>query len=131
MKSVIQLINEGYNTTSSIQEQTEMPLSSLKRLLNTLIEDKQLTREGSGNQTTYRVLKSVPSIIDMLDKMRFYHQQKSMDFKYRKLDAKEKGDMILVWYIDNIPGQIRDYDENVLMNRITEASLQLDREISK
>ena len=129
MKNLIDLIREGVNTTSKLQTESEIPLSTLKRMLDELMSQGTITREGSGPTTTYRVLRPTPTPMDILDKMRLIHQQKSMGHSYRKLTPDMKLDTILNHYVDTFTGMVEDYHDVEHHSNITKAWTQLEKEI--
>lgn len=129
MKTIIQYIQEGYNTTSKLEEVMDSSIATIKRTLTDLVESGGIVREGSGPSTFYRVLKATPQPIEIIDKIRMVHQQKSMDRNYRKLDRDMKSDLLLSWYINNFPGKVEDYDEKKHQKSIYEAIIQLEKEL--
>jgi len=129
MKTITQLILEGYNTTGKLEEVMKESNRTIQRLLSDLVESGGIVREGSGPSTFYRVLKATPQPMEIIDKMRLVHQQKSMDRNYRKLDREIKSDLLLTWYIDNFPGMVEDYDEKKHQKSIYEAIIQLEKEL--
>jgi DNA-binding HxlR family transcriptional regulator len=129
MKNLIELIKEGVNTTSKLQTETEIPLSTLKRMLDEMISQGTIVREGTGPSSFYRILKPTPTAMDILDKMRLIHQQKSMGFPYRKLSREAKLDSVVNLYIDTFPGMVDDYNDEEHHSNIVKAWAQLEKEI--
>lgn len=129
MKTIIQHIQEGFNTTSKLEEVMELSSATIKRNLADLVESEGIVREGSGPSTFYRVLKPTPTAIEILDKMRLFHQQKSMAHNYRKFNKENKSDIILTWYIDNFPGKVEDYNEEKHNRNVMEAINRLHKEL--
>jgi len=129
MKTIIQLIQEGYNTSSKLEEVMDSSSATIKRQLADLVESGGVVREGSGPSTFYRVLKATPQPIEILEKMRLYHQQKSMQKDYRKFDKELKSDIILSWYIESFPGKVEDYNQEKHQENIQHAIVQMDKEL--
>jgi DNA-binding HxlR family transcriptional regulator len=129
MKTIIQYIQEGYNTTSKLEEAMGENPRTIQRLLSDLVESGGVVREGSGPSTFYRVLKATPSTIEILEKMRLFHQQKSMSKDYRRFNREDKSDIILTWYIDTFPGRVDDYNEEKHNRNVLEAITQLEKEL--
>lgn len=129
MKSLIDYIKEGYNTSSKLHSVTNIPLSTLKRNLESLVTESRILREGNGPSTTYRILKPTPHPDEIFSKMMIYHQQKTMDKKYRTLSIQDKLDIVLQHYIDNFSGKVSDYDEQRHEKYILRAFIQLEQKI--
>ena len=129
MKTIIQYIQEGYNTTSKLEEVMDSSSATIKRTLADLVESGGVVREGSGPSTYYRVLKSTPTTIEILDKMRLFHQQKSMSKDYRRFNRDAKSDLVLTWYVDTFPGRVDEYNEERHNANIVEAITQLEKEL--
>lgn len=110
--------------SGEIEEQTSIARSTLSRTLKNLLDDK-LIRNVNG---LYKPVTPTPSIESITDKMMHYHQQKLMDYKYRRLDRDKQVDSITEWFIEspsNLKGKIDDYIFDELINNITKASLQI------
>jgi DNA-binding HxlR family transcriptional regulator len=110
--------------SGDIEKETSIPNTTLFRVLNTMISDK-IIRKVDG---LYSLITPTPSIEGMIDKMMMYHQQKLMDYKYRRLDRDKQIDLITEWFIDNpnnLKGKIDDYIFDDLLENITKATTQL------
>jgi len=110
--------------SGDIEKETSIPSTTLFRILNTMISDK-IIRKVDG---LYSLITPTPSIEGMIDKMMMYHQQKLMDYKYRRLDRDKQIDLITEWFIDNpnnLKGKIDDYIFDDLLENITKATTQL------
>ena len=129
MKTIPTLVSEGYNTISLLQEHLDIPLSTLQRMVKQMCDDGIIKKEGESKNTTYRVLRPTPTAMDILDKMRLIHQQKSMGHPYRKLSRDMKMDAVLNLYIDTFPGMVDDYNDEEHHSNITKAWSQLEKEI--
>ena len=114
--------------SGEIEEKTSIPKTTLFRILNNMVDDK-IIRKISGS---YYPITPTPSIESIFDKMMHYHQQKLMDWKYRKLNRDKQLDIITEWFIEspsNLKGKIDDYIFDELENNITKASLQIKMSI--
>lgn len=110
--------------SGDLEKETSIPSTTLFRVLNTMISDK-IIRKVDG---LYCLITPTPSIEGMIDKMMMYHQQKLMDFKYRRLDRDKQIDLITEWFIENpnnLKGKIDDYIFEDLLENITKATTQL------
>ena len=109
---------EGKSATELMKD-TSIPKVSLYRQLNKLIEDKQIIKDDK----MYRKLREVPSVGSILDSLTLYHQQKLMDYKYRRRTKEQQQDECLVWLINGtfIKGKIEEYNEELLEQNINHA----------
>jgi len=129
MKTIIQYIQEGHNTTPKLESVMGENARTIQRLLSDLVESGGIVREGSGPSTYYRILKNTPHPIEILEKMRLLHQQKSMQKDYRRLDKETKSDIVLSWYIESFPGRVEDYNEQKHQENIFQSIMQFDKEL--
>ena len=129
MKTIIQYIQEGHNTTPKLESVMGENARTIQRLLSDLVESGGIVREGSGPSTYYRILKNTPHPIEILEKMRLFHQQKSMQKDYRRLDKETKSDIVLSWYIESFPGRVEDYNEQKHQENIFQSIMQFDKEL--
>jgi len=118
------LLNQSLSS-SELENETSIPKTTLFRALNIMISDK-IIRKTNGK---YSVIIPTPSIQSIIDKMLVYHQQKLMNYKYRRFDRDKQVDIITEWYIDNIKGKIEDYDFENLLDHITIASTHLKNKL--
>ena len=110
-----------------LEEITDIPKTTLHRNLKSLVDNKMIKYED----TFYIKLKPVPNVAEIYDTMNTFHQQKLMDWKYRKLKKQEKIDYILNWYIDKgIKHKISEYHEHTLETNILIAYNTLKNSIS-
>lgn len=117
---VFELIKTKPIKSGEILNQTSISRSSLTIILSNLIDEKIIRKDGS----LYKMIFPTPSVKDIYEDMKLFHQQRLMDYKYRKMTPESKLDCILVWYIENptnIKGYITDYNETELENNIFKA----------
>jgi DNA-binding HxlR family transcriptional regulator len=121
---VFELLSVQPLRSGEIEERSSIPKTTLFRILNNLVDNK-IIRKVDG---LYQTITPTPSIESINDKMMHYHQQKLMDYKYRRMDRDKQLDIITDWFIEspsNLKGKIDDYIFDELVNNITKASLQL------
>ena len=116
---LLETITYEGKTASQLMEETSTPKVSLYRQLNKLVEDKQIIKDDK----IYKRLRETPSIGVLFDKLTMYHQQRLMDWKYRRKPREAQQDECLVWLIDGdaIKGKIEEYNEQKLEESIIQA----------
>jgi DNA-binding HxlR family transcriptional regulator len=114
--------------SSELETQTTISKATLFRVLSAMVNEK-IIRKVDGK---YCVITPTPSVETILDKMVIYHQQKLMDYKYRRLNPEKQIDIITEWFIDsptNLKGKVDDYIYDDLLNNITKASTKLYNQV--
>ena len=104
-----QITYEGI-TPKKLMEITNTPKTTLYRQLDKLVEQEKVLN----NDGVYRKLRSTPSVGQFYDKMMEYHQQRLMDWQYRRKTKSIQADLTLQWIIDTptiIKGKLDQYDE--------------------
>ena len=122
---VFDLLKNQSLRSGEIQEKTSISRSSLSIILNNLVEEKLIRKVD----TMYSIIRTCPQIDDLYDLMVMYHQQRLMDFKYRKLKSFQKYIMVTEWAVNSsnvLKHKVSDYDENLLLNNLHKASQMFD-----
>jgi DNA-binding transcriptional regulator GbsR (MarR family) len=122
---VFDLLKNQSLRSGEIQEKTSISRSSLSIILNNLVEEKLIRKVD----TMYSIIRTCPQIDDLYDLMVMYHQQRLMDFKYRKLKSFQKYIMVTEWAVNSsnvLKHKVSDYDEDLLLNNLHKASQMFD-----
>lgn len=115
--NITDILSKGALTAAQLIEETEIPRTTLLRLLDTLIEEGNVVQDGK----LYKLAKIAPSAHEILNDLEIIYQQKLMDRVFRRKDSSNKSDEVLQWYIDfQLKNKIEDYNEKILMDRIHE-----------
>ena len=113
VNNITKTLETGPKTLSQLIELTEVPRTTLLRVLTDLESNGLVIKDGS----SYKLSRPVPSRAEIASDMAVIHQQKLMDKNYRKLSNEKKMDEVLVWYIDNqLKGRVDDYHYETLVN---------------
>jgi transcription initiation factor IIE alpha subunit len=128
LQIVFETIKSKPMKSTELEESTSISKSTLFRCLKSLLDDGLIKNDDG----IYKIIIPTPSIKDIYDSMYILHQQKFMDYKYRKLKTDSKTDELLISYINNpnsLKGKIEDYNFESLLDNVTKASQMLKHSI--
>jgi transcription initiation factor IIE alpha subunit len=128
LQIVFETIKSKPMKSTELEESTSISKATLFRTLKNLLDDGLIKNDNG----IYKIIIQTPSIKDIYDAMYILHQQKCMDFKYRKLKTDSKTDELLISYINNpnsLKGKIEDYNFESLLDNVTKASQMLKHSI--
>ena len=128
LQIVFETIKSKPMKSTELEESTSISKATLFRTLKNLLDDGLIKNDNG----IYKIIIQTPSIKDIYDAMYILHQQKCMDYKYRKLKTDSKTDELLISYINNpnsLKGKIEDYNFESLLDNVTKASQMLKHSI--
>ena len=77
-------------------------------------------------------LNEIPTCEELTDKIMTYHQQKLMDLHYRRKPRQIQCNILSEWLVLSpfiIKGNIKDYDEKELLNRLSYCFTLIEKQI--
>lgn len=128
MEDLLKEITYEGKTPKELEECVNVSRRTLYRQLDKLVEEGLVVNKNG----TYKKLRPLPSVGELLDKMMTYHQQKLMDFKYRKLPKDVQSDITLQWVIltpNIIKGESHEYEEQKLEDILVNSYNLFQRQI--
>lgn len=128
MRELIDEITYKGRTTKELLECVDMSRATVYRQLEKLVDEGLVINENG----SYRKLRPLPSVGEMLDKMMTYHQQNLMDWRYKRKPKSIQADLTLQWIIGTpnvIKGEPEEYDEEKLQDVVVSAYNIFQRQI--
>lgn len=115
--NILDLLSKGALSAAQLIEETEIPRTTLLRLLDSLIEEGSVVQDGK----LFKLAKLAPTSHEISNDLEIIYQQKLMDRVFRRKDSIDKSDEVLQWYMDfQLKNKIEDYKEQTLIDRIHE-----------
>ena len=113
--TIQECLKNGNKTYTEISTMTEIPTSTLKRQIRTMVESGIINHD----KKSYKLTKLPPTGYEIAEQMQIIFQQKMMDKNFRKLPSDQKSDSILDWYMEyGLRGRVDDYFEGEIADTV-------------